>query len=114
MSKFLAFLCCMNVQTKVFVILNAKVLKSEIMIEQFSKNTWKSGEMRPPFGRGLHFQIMTTGLEELYDSCKINNVKIFRELEDAWYRADDIYVGQRQFVVCDPDGYMLCCALPKN
>lgn len=80
---------------------------AEIMIEQLSKNTWKSGEMRPPFGRGLHFQIMTTGLEELYDSCKTNNVKIFREPEDAWYRADDLYVGQRQFVICDPDGYML-------
>lgn len=79
----------------------------EIMIEQLSNGTWKSGEMQPPFGRGLHFQIMTDGVEELYQNCNLNNVKIFRELEDAWYRADDHYVGQRQFVILDPDGFML-------
>lgn len=28
-------------------------------------------------------------------------------LEERWYRADEIENGQRQFVVADPDGYLL-------
>jgi len=80
---------------------------AEIMIEQLSDSSWLSDTIEPPFGRGLHFQIMTTGLAALYDTCKSNNVRIFREWEEAWYRTEDHYVGQRQFIICDPDGYML-------
>ncbi len=29
------------------------------------------------------------------------------ESEEKWYRADKIEVGQRQFLVMDPDGYLL-------
>ena len=77
------------------------------MIEQLDESSWVVGTIEPPFGRGVNFQIMTTGLAELYENCKTNGVKLFREWEDAWYRADDHYVGQSQFIVCDPDGYML-------
>lgn len=29
------------------------------------------------------------------------------ECEEAWYRKGDFEVGQRQFLVQDPDGYLL-------
>lgn len=80
---------------------------AEIMIEQLSGTSWIADTLEPPFGRGLHFQIETTDLASLYDTCKTNGVNIFREWEAAWYRADDHYVGQSQFIICDPDGYML-------
>ncbi len=80
---------------------------AEIMIGQLSDSSWITDTIEPPFGRGLHFQIMTTDLAKLYDTCKSNGVKVFREWEEAWYRADDHYVGQSQFIICDPDGYML-------
>jgi catechol 2,3-dioxygenase-like lactoylglutathione lyase family enzyme len=80
---------------------------AEIMIEQLSDTSWIADTLDPPFGRGLHFQIETTDLAKLYDTCKKHDVKIFREWEDAWYRADDHYVGQSQFIICDPDGYMM-------
>ena len=80
---------------------------AEIMVEQLSDSSWIAADIEPPFGRGLHFQIMTSDLRSLYDTCKLNEVRIFREWEEAWYRADDHYVGQSQFIICDPDGYML-------
>jgi catechol 2,3-dioxygenase-like lactoylglutathione lyase family enzyme len=80
---------------------------AEIMIEQLSSSSWLTSELEPPFGRGLHFQIMTTNLAELYAKCKSCNVQIFRQWDEAWYRANDYYVGQSQFIICDPDGYML-------
>ena len=79
----------------------------ELMLEQTTKLTWATGELAYPLGRGMHFQIMTGDVERLYRRCLDAGVRIFRELEDAWYRADDEYVGQRQFVILDPDGFML-------
>ncbi len=79
----------------------------ELMIEQVSPETWKSGELKHPYGRGLHFQIMTINVQDLHDRCAASGSKIFRGIEDAWYRAGDEYVGQRQFVVLDPDGFMI-------
>ena len=32
---------------------------------------------------------------------------IFVEPEEKWYRAGDIEIGVRQFLVQDPDGYLL-------
>ena len=80
---------------------------AEIMIEQLSDSSWLAGPVEPPFGRGMHFEITTVDLAALYDTCKSSGTTIFRDWEEAWYRADDRYVGQNQFIVCDPDGYML-------
>jgi hypothetical protein len=34
-------------------------------------------------------------------------VRIVRELEERWYRRGDTRLGNHQFVVADPDGYLL-------
>ncbi len=80
---------------------------AEIMIEQLDEGSWIAGQAVPPLGRGMHFQIGTTDLAALYETCKAANAVIFRDWEEAWYRADDHYVGQVQFIVQDPDGYLL-------
>ena len=35
------------------------------------------------------------------------DVKLFLEVEEKWYRVDDQEAGNRQFLVMDPDGYLL-------
>ncbi len=80
---------------------------AEIMIEQMDEDSWIAGQAVPPLGRGMHFQIGTTDLAALYETCKAASAVIFRDWEEAWYRAGDHYVGQVQFIVQDPDGYLL-------
>lgn len=82
---------------------------SRIMIDQIKpgKRSWVSGDLAYPFGRGINLQIDTTDAQELYDHVIQSGHKVFMELEDKWYRVDNIYVGNRQFIVLDPDGYML-------
>lgn len=80
---------------------------AEIMIEQLDEGSWIAAQPDPPLGRGMHFQIGTTDLAALYKTCKTDNAVIFRGWEEAWYRAGDHYVGQVQFIVSDPDGYLL-------
>lgn len=38
---------------------------------------------------------------------KASGAEIFLPLEEKWYRLNEIEVGNRQFIVLDPDGYML-------
>ena len=80
---------------------------SEIMIEQLKDSSWVAAPAEKPLGRGISFQIMTTDLASLYQQCKTLGAPIFQDWEEAWYRADDQYLGQVQFLVQDPDGYLL-------
>ncbi len=65
------------------------------------------GEIKKPYGQGVSMQILTTDVQGLYDKVSSVNWDIFLEMEEKWYRADDIEVGNKQFLVQDPDGYVL-------
>lgn len=81
---------------------------AELMLEQIMPDSsWISGELAYPFGRGINFQIETGEIDSLYSAVAKNNAKIFLPIEEKWYRADNILVGHRQFIVQDPDGYLL-------
>ena len=87
---------------------------ARIMLDEVSKSfpetkrTWISGKLEAPFGRGINLEIKTDGLDCLYDRIQQqSNAHIFLPIEEKWYRADDVELGVRQFVVMDPDGYML-------
>jgi len=79
---------------------------SQIMIEEFNDN-WNTGKLEHPFGRGVNFQIETNDIEPLLESFKKNNYPIFKGSKENWYRKDDILLGNKEFLVMDPDGYLL-------
>jgi catechol 2,3-dioxygenase-like lactoylglutathione lyase family enzyme len=60
-----------------------------------------------PYGRGVNFQIEVADVDTLYARVQVSNVDIVIPLEERWYRRDDMLAGNRQFVVADPDGYLL-------
>ena len=79
-----------------------------IMIELLeSQDRWAIGKREYPLGQGINFQIEVANVEQLYDSFKNDEYPIFFEMEEKWYRSDDTEVGNRQFLVQDPDGYLL-------
>lgn len=82
---------------------------SRIMLDEMreGKRSWLSGALEYPFGRGINFQIDTTDATGLYEKAKASGAKIILDLEDKWYRIGDIEGGNRQFIVLDPDGFML-------
>lgn len=87
---------------------------SRIMLDEISNNsaegtnrTWISAVLEKPFGRGMNLEIRTTQIDELYNHVRQSNATIFLPIEEKWYRVDDSEVGNRQFIVLDPDGYML-------
>ena len=87
---------------------------SRIMLDEIRMNsvsvtdrTWISGPLEVPFGRGINLEIKTSKVDELYDRIKKAGANIFLPIEEKWYRANNVEIGNRQFIVLDPDGYML-------
>ena len=63
--------------------------------------------MERPFGRGMHLQIEVQDVRALYQNFKKAEYPIFFDLEEEWYRVEDKEIGHKQFLVQDPDGYLL-------
>ena len=79
-----------------------------LMIELLEANDrWAIGPREYPLGQGISFQIEVSDVQRLYDNFKNDNYPIFFEMEEKWYRKDDVEVGNKQFLVQDPDGYLL-------
>ncbi len=83
--------------------------EAQIMIDQIDKGrTWKTGDFEHPLGRGVNFQIeVVDNIETLLEKLRQNNIELFLEPEEKWYRKNDFQVGNKQFLVQDPDGYLL-------
>lgn len=79
---------------------------AQLMIEGIVNNrSWGSNEK--PFGRGVNFQIEVKDVQGLYESFKEAHYPIFFEMEEKWYRVNDRKTCNKQFLVQDPDGYLL-------
>jgi catechol 2,3-dioxygenase-like lactoylglutathione lyase family enzyme len=82
---------------------------AELMIEQTTdpSRTFVPGELHFPFGRGMNLQIEVMDADFLYERVLCAGIPLFLPIEDRWYRRDNEEDGNRQFVVMDPDGYLL-------
>lgn len=81
---------------------------AQIMLEQLEpEGSWRTGPLDRPFGRGINLQIEASDLAPLLDALVGAGWPLYREPEEAWYRVADRLEGQRQFLVQDPDGYLL-------
>lgn len=83
---------------------------ARMMLEQLQQNSarcWLTGVMEKPYGRGINFQIGVSDIMSLHKSVVNTNAPIILPLEEKWYRTDEGQSGNKQFVVQDPDGYLL-------
>jgi lactoylglutathione lyase len=80
---------------------------SQIMIEELEADSSMIGALSHPFGRGMNLQIACPDVAELRKRIAEAGIAVERELHDAYYEAAGATIGQRQFTVADPDGYLL-------
>ena len=83
---------------------------AQIMIEEHGQQdvrSWIAGPLAHPYGRGMNLEIRVDAVAALHEACRAAGAGIFLEMEEKWYRRDDILLGVRQFIVQDPDGYLL-------
>jgi catechol 2,3-dioxygenase-like lactoylglutathione lyase family enzyme len=71
---------------------------------------YETGNMQSPLGQGAMFQIYLQSIEPVLSALREAQWPLYEEPRDAWYRAGDRYNGLRQFLVQDPDGYLILFA----
>ena len=80
---------------------------SQFMFEQIHDNGWNIGELIYPLGRGINFSIVIDDIEGLYKLVKTLNLEIYRELNRSIYQVNGIEETQTEFLIQDPNGYLL-------
>ena len=80
----------------------------QFMLQEISNNDkWDIAPLRYPFGNGINFQIEVKDVYFIYNNLKANNYKIAFDIEENWYRQGNRLLGNKEFLVQDPDGYLL-------
>jgi catechol 2,3-dioxygenase-like lactoylglutathione lyase family enzyme len=92
----------------------------EVMIQEAAGpgRRFRTAALEPPYGRGINFQLRVTGVDAMMTRALEAGVEIVVAMEERWYRVDVAQpggrwpsvgpseVGNRQFVMADPDGYL--------
>lgn len=80
----------------------------QFMLQEIEKeNKWDIAPLEYPFGRGINFQLEVDNVDKIYNTLKNNNYEIAFEIEENWYRQNNLLLGNKEFLVKDPDGYLL-------
>jgi len=80
--------------------------ENQIMLEEINDN-WNTGKLEYPFGRGINLSMTVGNIDKFYEEVKSKDITIFRELKTSKYRVDDVVYEDKEFLIQDPDGYLL-------
>ena len=84
--------------------------KAQLMIDQIGQGRtfdFNDAPREYPFGRGLNIQLRVPSVDAILANLHANGIALYLPLEERWYRRHGLELGLRQFVVPDPDGYLL-------
>ena len=82
---------------------------AELMLQEADGpgRRFRTAPLEQPFGRGVNLQIEVDDIDAMYERSIAAGCSMVIPIEDTWYRTTDGITGNRQFVVADPDGYLL-------
>ncbi|MBV7486533.1 VOC family protein [Bordetella sp. BOR01] len=73
---------------------------------------WLTAPMEPPFGRGINLQIEVDDVAPMLERLRLAEYPLFRDCQDTWYQSGTVENGVREFLVLDPDGYLVRLGQP--
>ncbi len=86
---------------------------AQVMLEERGHGrNWIAGALDPPFGRGVNFQVAVSAAAPILAALAAADWPLFMAPERKWYRAGAVETGVGQFLVQDPDGYLIRFAEP--
>lgn len=84
-----------------------------VMLEQLIPGrNWVTGRLEPPLGRGMNLEMTVAESAPILAALRGAGIALYREPEEQWYRAGESETGVHQFLVQDPDGYLLRFSQP--
>ena len=95
--------------------------RAELMLQEANGpgRRFRTAPLERPFGRGINLQVAVRNVDELYERALAADFEPVIPIEERWYDVDVITPsgrwtmagptlgGNRQFVIADPDGYLL-------
>ncbi|MBQ3112005.1 MAG: VOC family protein [Firmicutes bacterium] len=79
----------------------------QLMLEELHAQSWLTDELQPPFGRGINLSLSVADLQALYERVLQLQLPLFRPLMLSEYRVGGEVVVEKEFMIQDPDGYLL-------
>lgn len=106
-TDILGFICRIERPEERFAYLTRGPV--HIMLEEAEGpgRRFRTAPLEYPFGRGMNLQIEIPDVDSLYAQAANIGGAIYIPLEERWYQTGRQEVGNRQFVIIDPDGYLL-------
>ena len=82
---------------------------AELMLEEASGpgRRFRTAPLEHPYGRGVNLQIEVADVDALLHRLTLAGIVPLMPREERWYETGSVLSGNRQFVVSDPDGYLL-------
>jgi catechol 2,3-dioxygenase-like lactoylglutathione lyase family enzyme len=81
---------------------------ARIMLDRLgSTRDWVAAPLEYPLGRGMNLEIAVASVQPLLDACTAAGWPLFLPPEVKSYRVGAGAVRVRQFIVQDPDGYLV-------
>lgn len=80
--------------------------ENQLMIEEINDH-WNVGELEYPFGRGINLSMSVSDIDALYQKLKAQNFVFFKELMSNTYQVEEELYEDKEFLIQDPDGYLL-------
>ena len=81
--------------------------EAQLMLEQFHAEGWNTAELVKPLGRGVNFQIEVDDIACVLARVRKHSVPLYRDLRENTSQIGATTACQREFLVQDPDGYLL-------
>ncbi|RBL82421.1 VOC family protein [Streptomyces cavourensis] len=78
-----------------------------MLVEARGENGWITAPLDAPLGRGINFEIKVAAVEPILAVLEAASWPLFRPVQEQWYRSGALEIGVREFLVQDPDGYLL-------
>jgi catechol 2,3-dioxygenase-like lactoylglutathione lyase family enzyme len=81
---------------------------AQVMLEErgLGRN-WVTAVLEAPLGRGMNFQVSVKTLAPILEALDSVDWPLFLAPEQKWYRTGKAEAGVHQFLVQDPDGYLV-------
>lgn len=80
--------------------------QNQIMIQE-NNDVWETGPLEYPFGRGINISMEVKDVEEIKQKLLKNNYPLFQDIKESIYRVNEKEYIDKEFLVQDPDGYLL-------
>lgn len=78
-----------------------------MLVEVRGEGYWVTAPLEAPLGRGVNFEVKVSAVEPLISALAAAGCALFEMPVERWYRGTTTEVGVREFLVQDPDGYLI-------